>query len=208
VAGRERTASGKRAEESSQPQTSRSREASDPKLQIPIKSQSPTRTLTLHDRQHRRAVDLRLLRRMARTLLDDLLEAENFDLGIYLVAAAEMTRLNETFLRHQGPTDVIAFDYNEPVQTNHGRRTLRGEIFICVDEAVRQARRFGTSWQSEAVRYLVHGVLHLLGYDDLKPTERREMKREEARLLRQLARQFGLSKLALSKSVQRPRLSA
>ena len=43
---------------------------------------------------------------------------------------------------------------------------LHGEIFICVDEAIRQARRFGTIWQSEIVRYLIHGVLHLLGFDD------------------------------------------
>ena len=53
----------------------------------------------------------------------------------------------------------------------HGvtRATLHGEIFICVDEAVLQARKFRTSWQSEIVRYLVHGVLHLLGHDDSRP---------------------------------------
>jgi len=45
-------------------------------------------------------------------------------------------------------------------------QTLLGEIYICVDEAVLQARKFGTSWQSEVIRYLVHGVLHLLGFDD------------------------------------------
>ena len=49
------------------------------------------------------------------------------------------------------------------------RRPLHGEIFICVDEAVWQARKFRTSWQSEIVRYLVHGVLHLLGHDDSRP---------------------------------------
>ena len=41
-----------------------------------------------------------------------------------------------------------------------------GKSFVCLDEAVRQARRFHTTWQSELVRYVVHGVLHLLGYDD------------------------------------------
>ena len=60
---------------------------------------------------------------------------------------------------------------------------LHGEIFVCVDEAVLQARKFGTSWQSEIVRYIVHGVLHLLGFDDSSAGARRKMKREENRLV-------------------------
>jgi len=46
------------------------------------------------------------------------------------------------------------------------RPTILGEIFICVDEAVLQARKFGTSWPSEVVRYIIHGVLHLCGFND------------------------------------------
>ena len=68
--------------------------------------------------------------------------------------------------------------------------------FICVDEAVFQARKFGTSWQSETVRYVVHGVLHLLGHDDLRAAARCKMKREENRLLRELSRRFSLAQLA------------
>jgi probable rRNA maturation factor len=75
------------------------------------------------------------------------------------------------------------------------RPTLHGEIFICVDEAVSQAQKFGASWQSEIVRYIIHGVLHLLGHDDLHAGAQREMKREENRLLRKLSRRFALSKL-------------
>jgi probable rRNA maturation factor len=65
-----------------------------------------------------------------------------------------------------------------------------------MDEAVWQARKFRTSWQSEIVRYLVHGVLHLLGQDDSSNSERRKMKREENRLLRELSRRFSLAQLA------------
>ena len=53
--------------------------------------------------------------------------------------------------------------------TDHANHALHGELFICVDEAVAQAKEFKTSWQSEVVRYVVHGVLHLLGHDDLQP---------------------------------------
>ncbi len=67
---------------------------------------------------------------------------------------------------------------------------LRGELFISVDDAVRQARDFGTSPGAELLRYLVHGVLHLRGYDDRVPAERRVMKRAEDRLVRRLAERF------------------
>ncbi len=154
-----------------------------------------SRTLTLRNRQHTRAVDLRRLRQVAATVLQNLLEAEQFDLGIYLVSATEMTRLNETFLRHKGSTDVITFNYAETAGPRSGRsggrdaRTtlLHGEIFICIDEAVAQARRFRSSWQSEVIRYLIHGLLHLRGYDDQNASARRKMKQEEDRLLRRLA---------------------
>ena len=73
---------------------------------------------------------------------------------------------------------------------------LHGELFICVEVALAQAKQFKTSWQSEVVRYVVHGVLHLLGHDDLQAGRRRRMKREENRLVRRLARRFSLAQLS------------
>ena len=64
-----------------------------------------------------------------------------------------------------------------------------------MDDAIRQAKKFKTNWQSEIVRYIVHGVLHLLGHDDVNATAKRKMKREENRLLRKLSARFALSKL-------------
>jgi len=171
------------------------------------------RTLTLRNRQHVRRVDLRLLRRTVQVLLRQAWPDGAFDLAIYLVAAPEMTRLNETFLRHKGPTDVITFDYAErvgqasrlsssgaPNRRSRDRRDacptlLHGEVFVCLDEAVSQARRFHATWQSELVRYVVHGLLHLLGYDDRNARARREMKTAEDTLVRQLARQFDFGRL-------------
>jgi probable rRNA maturation factor len=65
-----------------------------------------------------------------------------------------------------------------------------------VDDAIAQAREFGSSWQSEVVRYVVHGILHLLGYDDLQPELRRKMKRAEHRLVRRLENRFALAQLS------------
>jgi probable rRNA maturation factor len=162
-------------------------------------------SLLIRNRQRAIPLNTRLLREITRALLEDLLELENFDLAIYIVRAPEMARLNETFLQHSGSTDVITFDYSDSVlpasrrQTNLPagcRKHVHGEIFICIDDAIAQARQFRTSWQSEIVRYVVHGILHLRGFDDLRPADRRKMKREENRRLAELGRLFPLSKLA------------
>ncbi len=166
-------------------------------------------SVTIANRQRVRKINPRLLKKIANTLLAEL-EVEKAEIGICLVAALEMTRLNETFLKHKGSTDVITFDYGFGVPPSGGKfskksvranrlkpelQTLHGEIFICMDEAVLQARKFGTNWQSEIVRYLVHGILHLLGFDDSSANVRRKMKREENRWLREMIRRFPLSKL-------------
>ena len=143
--------------------------------------------------QRTQRVNVSALRKHFCTLLRDLLKLENVTIDIALVAAPEMTRLNESFLHHEGATDVITFDYSDLPGSPAG---IRGEIFICVDQAVLQARRFRTTWQAELVRYLIHGTLHLLGYDDHRAADRRTMKREEDRLLRLLATRFPLSRLA------------
>jgi probable rRNA maturation factor len=172
--------------------------------------------IVIANRQRVKRIDRHRLQGIASALLEELQLAE-VEIGICLVAAPEMTRLNERFLKHQGSTDVITFDYRDETAgadvrrlTNQkpalGKRNktphvvsyngIHGEIFICVDEAIRQARRFGTRWQSEIVRYLVHGTLHLLGFDDAPAVARRRMKREENRLLRRLARRFSLAQLS------------
>ena len=136
-------------------------------------------------------INARLLRRIVLTLFTDLLQVKAFELGVHVVDEQAMAHLNETFLRHAGPTDVLAFDYAEP----GGRGTLCGEIFICAEETVRQARRFRVTWSSELVRYLVHGALHLTGYDDHGHGLRRKMKRKENQLLHELAQRFYLRRL-------------
>ena len=163
-------------------------------------------SLVITNRQHAKPLNTRLLRKMTKVLLTDLLGSEQFELGITLVRAPEMARINETFLQHEGSTDVITFDYADNVLSASRlqvglnlpagcRKHVHGEIFICIDDAVKQAKEFRTSWQSELARYVIHGVLHLRGFDDLRPVARRKMKREENRLLKEMARLFPLSKL-------------
>jgi probable rRNA maturation factor len=163
-------------------------------------------TIIIANRQRTKKINTRLLKQIVNELFTEL-KIETAELGINLVGAREMTLLNETFLQHEGSTDVITFDHGENVlsascQQNKSelparcRKHVHGELFICVDEAILQARGFKTNWQSEIVRYVVHGVLHLLGHDDLKPDLRRKMKREENRLVRKLAKKNSFAQLS------------
>jgi rRNA maturation RNase YbeY len=173
------------------------------------------RALVVGNRQRVHRVDLRLLRRILQELLHKTWPDRSVDLTVYLVAAPEMTHLNETFLGHKGLTDVITFDYTDSVGLATRRSTsggqdrrsgytenarpalLHGEVFVCLDEAVSQARRFRTTWQSELVRYVAHGLLHLLGHDDLSCRARGKMKAAEDLLMRQLRRLFDFRHLSL-----------
>lgn len=137
-------------------------------------------TLVFRNRQRSRPVPTAALRRLARHVLTHSLQLHGCALGVHFVADPEITRLNESFLHHAGPTDVITFNHGPTPEAPD----LHGEIFICVPEALRQARRFRTRWTHEIARYLIHGLLHLRGYEDCTPTDRRAMKRAEDRLLR------------------------
>jgi len=152
--------------------------------------------LVIANRQRVKKINTRLLKTIITELFAELKITE-VELGVNLVGAREMGLVNETFLQHQGPTDVITFDHADKRKAESGKQnTIHGELFICVDVALTQAKEFKTSWQAEVVRYIVHGVLHLLGYDDLKPALRRKMKREENRLTRRLAQRFSFAQLA------------
>jgi probable rRNA maturation factor len=176
-------------------------------IQAPEKLQIPS--IKIFNRQRTRKINLRLLKQITNALLVEL-KIINAEFGINLVGAKKMADLNWKFLKHEGSTDVITFDYavkagrasRLPIFRSSGRLdgrdacpTLCGELFICVDDAIAQAKQFGTSWQSEIVRYIVHGVLHLLGHDDRRAVAHRKMKREENHLLHELSGKFSLAQI-------------
>jgi len=153
-------------------------------------------SVVIANRQRKKKINARLLKQIMGGLFVEL-DISEAELGIHLVGAQEMAKVNWQFLRHEGSTDVITFGYeNSEFRVQNSEPELHGELFICVDDAVLQAKKFKTSWQAEVVRYVVHGVLHLLGHDDLKPDLRRKMKREENRLVRHLAKRFALAQLS------------
>jgi probable rRNA maturation factor len=90
---------------------------------------------------------------------------------VALVGDRTMRRLNWRYLRHHGTTDVITF--GTEVSSEDG---VLGEIVISVERARRQARRYGHSIRREVALLLVHGILHLRGYDDRSPRRAARMQ--------------------------------
>ncbi|HEX2029880.1 MAG TPA: rRNA maturation RNase YbeY [Actinomycetota bacterium] len=127
-------------------------------------------TVALSDRQGR-AVDGTALVELARRAL--VAEgAADVELSVSLVSEDEMARLHETYLGEPGPTDVLSFPQDE-----EGPGRLLGDVVICPDVAARQA----TDLHRELGLLVVHGTLHLLGYDHEEPEDRRRMwERQEA----------------------------
>jgi probable rRNA maturation factor len=154
----------------------------------------------LRNRQRAVKVNGTILRRIGRHLLRHLPCTSGHEVGVYLVEREEISRINWTFLRHAGPTDVITFDHRP--ESGCAVSHLYGEIYICPEEAQSNAHRFHTAWPEELVRYLVHGILHLQGLDDATPSERRKMRRHENKWLKSLAREFPLSQISLNNTVK------
>jgi len=162
-------------------------------------------SLHLENRHGRLRANLPLLRRIVRAVLAQMPGLSAYELGVRLVDAAEITAANLRFLGRAGPTDVIAFDYLAPrpgfrSAENAVSAHLRGDLLIGLDAAQANAKRFRTSCAAELARYIVHGLLHLRGYDD-DAASRRAMKRAENRLVRRLARRFPLRELVLERKL-------
>jgi len=86
-------------------------------------------------------------------------ERRDADISITFLGAMSMRRLNDEYLGHDRPTDVISFGLAGP----DGR--LAGDVYVCRAIAVRNARRHGVPLRQELVRLVIHGTLHVLGYD-------------------------------------------
>ena len=92
----------------------------------------------------------------------------------------DLLRINKKFLQHNYYTDVITFDtsdYAAPL-TNISSRT-NGDIFISLDTVLTNSKTYSNSFTSELYRVMIHGILHLLGYNDSSDDEQKSMRQAE-----------------------------
>ena len=125
------------------------------------------------------------LDRQARAILSDVGEA-SAELGILFVGDQRMRSLNRQYRGKDRTTDVLAFAMRE---APHSSSTVLGDVVIAVPTAVRQAKEDQRSLDEELTVLLVHGILHLCGYDhERSEKEARRMQRRERMILRSLGR--------------------
>ncbi len=96
------------------------------------------------------------------------------EVSIVFLPDEEMLPLNRHYLNHDYPTDVIAFNLEESPD-----EALDGEIYIGFEQARRQAKELGIPFKLELRRLVVHGMLHLLGWEDDTPAKKQKMSERE-----------------------------
>lgn len=136
--------------------------------------------------------DLRLSAQSAKSVVKDVLGAEGIktdEISVYFVSTAEICRLHSDFFRDPFPTDCITFPMDGIDSAQEGYHIL-GEIFICphtaLDYLTAHPEEEVKSPYQETTLYLVHGLLHLLGYDDIEETNRLQMRAAEHRHMKRL----------------------
>ena len=118
---------------------------------------------------------------VSRVLRDEHLR--NAEIGVVAIDTRFCRRINKQYLSHDYSTDVISF----PLGMGGGK-SLEGEIYVNLDKAREQARDYGVTIAQEIARLVVHGTLHLAGYDDRRLTEARRMRDRENRYVALLFR--------------------
>lgn len=98
------------------------------------------------------------------------------NISIIFTSNDYLLSINQEYLNHNYFTDVITFDYNE-------EKLISGDIFVSVEQVKINSEEFKNSFEIELSRVVIHGVLHLLGYNDSSPEEVKTMRREEEKAL-------------------------
>ena len=132
------------------------------------------------------AIDKLRLKKAVRAILEDA-GIRSAEISIGIVTDERMHELNRQYLDHDYPTDVLSF----VLAYDKKRQSLEGEIIASSDYAAREAANYGWTGSDELLLYIVHGCLHLVGYDDTTPGAKKKMTEAETRYLKQLGVERG-----------------
>ncbi|HON07657.1 MAG TPA: rRNA maturation RNase YbeY [Verrucomicrobiota bacterium] len=131
------------------------------------------------------------------------LNEQSYEINIIFVNSKEIEKLNNQYLGHIGVTDVISFDYlnyendYNDSENNSERLKIWGDVFICPEVAIQNAAKFKTTVSKEIIRYSIHGILHLKGYNDETPEEKKLMRKMENKTISLLKSKFDIEKLLI-----------
>jgi probable rRNA maturation factor len=131
--------------------------------------------------QSKHVFDSELLQEAVRIVLVGEL-IDQGEVSVAIVDDATMRFLNRKYLQHDYATDVLSF------LLSPSGKPLEGEIIVSADTAARESARYGWNEADELLLYLIHGALHLVGYDDTSDAERECMRAKEQQYLTKLGR--------------------
>ncbi|HSW87457.1 MAG TPA: rRNA maturation RNase YbeY [Rhabdochlamydiaceae bacterium] len=137
--------------------------------------------ITVVDSQKALAISRPSVKKVVLATLD-FLQIKTDEVIVHFIDKAAICALHESFFNDPTPTDCISFPIDYPYEES-GKHHLLGEVFVCPEVAVEYARTKNKDPYAETTLYLIHGLLHLAGYDDLQAAERRKMRAMERRCL-------------------------
>lgn len=135
-----------------------------------------------------------MLTRAAEISLLDLGMASNCELSLVFVDDEEIAEINESYLGHVGPTNVISFAMQEGELPPDLKDVLLGDIIISTDTAAREAAEGGITTDERILQLMLHGILHLCGYEHVNDdVEARVMEKRGQELLAKAAKELELT---------------
>ena len=134
--------------------------------------------LEILDEQDELVVELDKVRTVCQSILDDA-DIRSGKINVVLVESDVIQQYNRDFLQHDYPTDTISFPTDDRREEGH----LEGEVLVCTEVAKERAEEFGWSANEELLLYVIHGMLHLVGFDDVTPEQRTIMQEKEQHYL-------------------------
>lgn len=139
----------------------------------------------MHISIYNRQKDLPLSSSQAKKILACLLDHLNIEtdeISIHFVSTKKICELHDQFFNDPSSTDCITLPIDPPDQKSDSYHIL-GEVFVCPRTAIEYAKKKNLDPYLETTLYMIHGVLHLIGYDDMTPQDKRKMRRKEKECL-------------------------
>ncbi len=137
-----------------------------------------TKNIFVINRQRLLKLNSKKIKSLARYILENEKISNNVGVNLMFVRNNMIKKFNNKFLNENYPTDVISFE------GNIGEGSV-GDVVICVDKAVEYSAQNNMDVNEELARYVVHGILHCLGYEDIIDKERRTMFKRQEELLKE-----------------------
>jgi probable rRNA maturation factor len=135
-------------------------------------------------------LNLKFIKNFVLKVLEEIEETKNkeVELSIVLVDNKKIREINKKFRKVDAPTDVIAFpqDFSEGEINSSCIPLVLGDIVISVEMAKKQARDYKIPFEKEILNLLIHGILHLLGYEDNTKIKREKMLKKQEEILKKI----------------------